>query len=1439
MRIKKRLRLGYSLFIGVCFFLLSAWNGKLQAQVSGNYTINNNLPTGGRNFSSFNEAIIFMFNGINGPVTFDVTPGSGPYNEQLFLDYHIGSSASKPVVFNCHGATLTFYSLISDSRDGISMDSVDYVTFDSLKIVSTAANDPSQFSMAVHMYHDCDHNTIRNCIITSQTNTTVPQNVDGIVINGAKDFSTAQGPSKCDSNLIINNTISGGNSGITLSSVPSNGEAAIFMKGNQLINNAITNVYDAAIELFYTEDALVQGNDISGGAYYADGTGMKVFEENRATRIIGNRFHNYHFPAGATNDVIGIRFGQPGAAAINEIVVANNLFYDWQTPGKQYGIYVPDPANLKIYHNTFVFDDHSGIATSSTYGVYTENYPVIDTRNNIFTISRTTTGKNYGIYHSNAITTFTSNRNDFYLPGGSSSTNAVGYFGGAQTTLAAWQAKTKLDYQSVSIDPKYSDPANFVYIPTDSSLDNLGEYVNINTDVTGATRNNTHPDAGAYEFLTPPCVTPIIAGAAVLVPGATVCEGDAVALNLSGNSFGNTQTYTWQASTTAAGTYADISAGLAHPAYGIKASSTFYYRAAVTCGATVVYSTPVLLNVNPSLPAGTYTINSAVATGGTNFQTYKEALASISCGVKGPVVFNVAPGSGPYREQLVVTPVNGMSATNTVTFNGNGTTLVYKSTASAERAVIKLNDADYFIFDGLTIQAEGTGSGQYGYGVQLLNNADHNTIRNCSIVMVTTNTSNETIGIDINPLATSFNSTSAPALCDSNTFDNNTITGGYGSIYCTSSSAVPVVGNRFTNNKLRDMYLYGFYLSNTSGTLIEGNDISRPARTNGSSMYGIFANTTQRSLYISKNKVHNPFDGNPTSTNSVYGIMTDGTDATTAEPVIISNNLIYNLNSKGPLNGIANLDADSVQYYHNTISLEDTSANANAITSSSNYTRGFYQSSTATGLVFRDNIITIKRGGTAPKYCLFMNTAGTTMNSDNNDLYMGARSGTTNYIGSYGGVTAATLAAWQGSALSSDNNSLSLYPGYTAPATVDFTPTVQALDNKGVAVGITTDINNQTRHRIPDMGAFEFSVCFALGPITVNIDTAGADMVRFSWNAVTNATGYLVSTDGTNFVTPSSGASGLTHTITGLTAGTDISLYVKVLGTTEDCATLTSSKTTAHTICLALGGKPVVNIDTTGANMVRFSWNAVTNATGYLVSTDGVNFVTPSSGATGLTHTLTGLQADADYSLLVVALGTSQYCPTDTSVKVTAHTICLPLGAAPLVKVDSVNATSVRFSWTAVANATGYRVSTDGVNYVTPSSGPTGLTHTVTGITPGATVSLTVQVTGSAETCPKVYSAAAAAQTYTDQYYVPNTFSPNGNGKSDVFKVHCNVVNTMKLMIFNQWGEKIFESSSQQDGWDGTYKGKQQPVGVYIYVLNMTLTNGAAINKKGTINLIR
>ncbi|UAY52290.1 gliding motility-associated C-terminal domain-containing protein [Ferruginibacter albus] len=90
-----------------------------------------------------------------------------------------------------------------------------------------------------------------------------------------------------------------------------------------------------------------------------------------------------------------------------------------------------------------------------------------------------------------------------------------------------------------------------------------------------------------------------------------------------------------------------------------------------------------------------------------------------------------------------------------------------------------------------------------------------------------------------------------------------------------------------------------------------------------------------------------------------------------------------------------------------------------------------------------------------------------------------------------------------------------------------------------------------------------------------------------------------------------------------------------------------------------------------------------------------------------------------------------------------------------------------------------------------------------------------------------------------NDFFVPNAFSPNNDGSNDFFSVYGSSVSSGRMSVYNQWGQLMFETADIKKGWDGTYKGKQQPAGVYNYIVTAVMYNGAAINTKGTINLIR
>ena len=87
--------------------------------------------------------------------------------------------------------------------------------------------------------------------------------------------------------------------------------------------------------------------------------------------------------------------------------------------------------------------------------------------------------------------------------------------------------------------------------------------------------------------------------------------------------------------------------------------------------------------------------------------------------------------------------------------------------------------------------------------------------------------------------------------------------------------------------------------------------------------------------------------------------------------------------------------------------------------------------------------------------------------------------------------------------------------------------------------------------------------------------------------------------------------------------------------------------------------------------------------------------------------------------------------------------------------------------------------------------------------------------------------------------YVPNIFSPNGDGQNDNLYVRGQGIKSLEFVIFDRWGEKIFETTEQSIFWDGKFKGKDMPVGVYAYLLKATMNDEQKIDKKGNISLVR
>ncbi len=96
-------------------------------------------------------------------------------------------------------------------------------------------------------------------------------------------------------------------------------------------------------------------------------------------------------------------------------------------------------------------------------------------------------------------------------------------------------------------------------------------------------------------------------------------------------------------------------------------------------------------------------------------------------------------------------------------------------------------------------------------------------------------------------------------------------------------------------------------------------------------------------------------------------------------------------------------------------------------------------------------------------------------------------------------------------------------------------------------------------------------------------------------------------------------------------------------------------------------------------------------------------------------------------------------------------------------------------------------------------------------------------------------------KTFADiTFYVPNAFSPNGDGLNDIFRPIASGIPVLEwFRVANRYGEMVFETNQFNKGWDGTYKGKPQPIGNYVWWLRGKTSSGRVIEMKGNVVLIR
>ncbi|RLD17851.1 MAG: hypothetical protein DRI69_11430, partial [Bacteroidetes bacterium] len=94
----------------------------------------------------------------------------------------------------------------------------------------------------------------------------------------------------------------------------------------------------------------------------------------------------------------------------------------------------------------------------------------------------------------------------------------------------------------------------------------------------------------------------------------------------------------------------------------------------------------------------------------------------------------------------------------------------------------------------------------------------------------------------------------------------------------------------------------------------------------------------------------------------------------------------------------------------------------------------------------------------------------------------------------------------------------------------------------------------------------------------------------------------------------------------------------------------------------------------------------------------------------------------------------------------------------------------------------------------------------------------------------------------SDAYvYVPNVFSPNGDGTNDELRIYSRkFTELISFTIYDRWGNNVFSTEDAEVPWDGTINGQEAPSGVYVYMLRLVCPiNNSVVSYTGDVTLLR
>lgn len=257
-------------------------------------------------------------------------------------------------------------------------------------------------------------------------------------------------------------------------------------------------------------------------------------------------------------------------------------------------------------------------------------------------------------------------------------------------------------------------------------------------------------------------------------------------------------------------------------------------------------------------------------------------------------------------------------------------------------------------------------------------------------------------------------------------------------------------------------------------------------------------------------------------------------------------------------------------------------------------------------------------------------------------------------------------------------------------------------------------------------------------------------------------------------------------------------------------------------------------VDSTLATVYSLPVIATTPSTPFVC--EGIPTAITASGATTYNWSpAAGLSSTSGATVMASPTSTTTYTISGTSNSCTdSITITVPVYAVPDVTITGV--TSINVCESAVLTADIDPVSSGTYSW-SPLVNMTCSTCQSATVAPTTTQNYTVTYT-SPEGCSDSASVTITIVSVFN-YFMPNAFTPNADGINDTLHVHGKGIESVSLKIYDRIGEKVFETTTIREGWDGTHKGVPVNNGTFVYLLEVKYCNGETLKEHGNITLAK